>query len=219
MSEPVPAAIEAAVKADLREVAPLPSPARRTVRVAPLAAVTLIAASWVFAFRDDGMRLGWAMTWGMSAAQTAFGLALIALALREAVPGRTLGGSALFSAAVSVLAFSVALTLRTYAISPTGILPEHVAWVGQVCLFGVVISALPLLGVAALLAARAFMVRPWSSGALYGLGAGLAADAGWRLFCEFSDPAHVLPTHTGAVVAVTLVGTVVATIVGKRLRR
>jgi hypothetical protein len=219
MSEQVPAAIETAIKADLRPVAPLPSPARRTVRLAPLAALTLIAASAVFPFRDDGQRLGWVMTWGTSVAQAGFALALIALALREAVPGRTTGGSALLTAAISVLAFSVALTLRTFAISPTGILPEHVAWVGQVCLFGVVASALPLLGVSSLLAARAFMVRPWSSGALYGLGAGLAADAGWRLFCEFSEPAHVFPTHTGAVVIVTLLGAVIAAIVGKRLRR
>ena len=84
---------------------------------------------------------------------------------------------------------------------------------------GVVATALPLLGMSSLLAARAFMVRPWFSGALYGLGAGLTADAGWRLFCEFSDPAHVFPTHTGAVVAVMLFGAVSAAIVAKRLRR
>lgn len=219
MSERVPAAIEAAIKADLRPVAPLPSPGRRAFRIAPLAALTLIAASWVFAFRDDAFRLGWMMTWGASAAQTAFALALIALALREAVPGRSLGRSAVLTAAVSVLAFSVALTLRTFAISPTGILPERFAWVGNVCLVGVVASAVPLLAVCALLAARAFMTRPWSSGALYGLGAGLAADAGWRLFCEFSDPAHVFPTHTGAVLIVTFLGAVTAAIAARRLRR
>jgi hypothetical protein len=219
MSEGVPSAIEAAVKADLRPVRPLPAPGRRALRLAPLAALTLIAASWVFALREDAFRLGWVMTWGASVAQTAFALALIALALREAVPGRSLGRSAALTAAVSVLAFSVALTLRTFAISPVGILPERFVWIGRVCLVGTVASALPLLAASALLAARAFMLRPWSSGALYGLGAGLAADAGWRLFCEYSDPAHVFPTHTAAVLIVMVLGSLTAVSAARRPRR
>ena len=42
---------------------------------------------------------------------------------------------------------------------------------------------------------RAFPLRPRIAGALYGLGAGLMADAGWRLFCHFSNPAHVFGAH------------------------
>jgi len=61
------------------------------------------------------------------------------------------------------------------------------------------------------LAARAFPLRPRLAGALYGIGAGLMADAGWRLFCHFSGPAHVLGAHTLGVIVTGLLGTVWAT--------
>lgn len=51
---------------------------------------------------------------------------------------------------------------------------------------------------------------------LYGLGAGLMADAGWRLFCEFSGPAHVFPFHVGAIAANTLCGVVSAALLAGR---
>ena len=218
MNERVPAAVEAAIKSDLRPVRPLPSPARRALRLAPLVALTLIAASSVFALRGDAGTLGWVLTWGTSLTQAALALSLIALALHDAVPGRMLTRSAVWLAAGSVLGFSLVATWRTWSLSPTMILPGMVAWVGRICFVGTVVSALPLLAVAAMLASRARVVRPWSSGTLYGLGAGLGADAGWRLFCHFSDPMHVFATHTGGVLAATLIGVLVAVSVAARLR-
>jgi len=47
------------------------------------------------------------------------------------------------------------------------------------------------------LAARAYPTRPVVAGALLGVGAGLMANAGWRLFRHFSEPAHVLSAHVG----------------------
>lgn len=44
------------------------------------------------------------------------------------------------------------------------------------------------------------------AGAVLGLGAGLMADAGWRLFCHFSEPGHVLPAHLGGVVLAMVAG-------------
>jgi hypothetical protein len=57
-----------------------------------------------------------------------------------------------------------------------------------------------------LLIARGLAARPIVAGALSGLAAGLMADSGWRLFCEVSDPSHVLTAHAGAIAAVTLAG-------------
>lgn len=216
MTERVPAAIEHAVKRDLRPVRPLPSPERRALRLAPLAALTLIGASTVFAFRGDAPVLGWIVTWGVSIVQALFALWLIALALREAVPGRTASTAAVLTAACSVLGFSVVATLRTWTLSPTMILPDMVAWVSSVCFMGTIITAFPLLAISGALAARAFPVRPWASGALYGLGAGLGADAGWRLFCHYSDPLHVLSTHTGGVLATMVIGMLAAVMVERR---
>jgi hypothetical protein len=48
------------------------------------------------------------------------------------------------------------------------------------------------------------------------LGCGLIADAGLRLFCEYTVPGHVLLGHGGAIVAVMAVGAVVAKIIPRR---
>jgi hypothetical protein len=218
MTEPVPPLVEAAVKADLHPVRPLASPWRRVLWVLPLAVLTLVAASSLFALRSDASSLGWILTWGTSMLQSVFALALIALALSEAVPGRSLHTSALLAVTTSVLGFSMVVTLRTWDLSPTMIVPDMVAWVGEVCFIGTIASALPLLIGAAVLAGRAFVLRPWTSGALYGLGAGLGADAGWRLFCHYSDPVHVFPTHTGAVLATMLLGMILAQPLRRRER-
>ena len=79
-----------------------------------------------------------------------------------------------------------------------------------VCLTGTIVSALPALAVAGWLAARAFPLRPRLAGALYGVGAGLMADAGWRLFCHFSHPAHVFGAHTLGIVVTGMLGVLLA---------
>jgi hypothetical protein len=61
----------------------------------------------------------------------------------------------------------------------------------------------------AILAVRAWPTRPAVTGWLAGLGAGLMADAGWRLFCHFSEPSHVLAAHLGGVLAAGAVGAVI----------
>lgn len=206
----VPASLESIIKADIRPVRRLRPPALRVMWLTPLALITLGAASRIFSVREDASLLGWGLTWGTSMLQTAVALALIALALRDAVPGRSIGNAAVTLAIGLVGGLTAVVTLRTWSISPTAIETLSPLIVGQICFTGTVIAALPLLIASAVLAHRAFTVRPWSSGALYGLGAGLGADAGWRLFCHFSDPAHVFPTHTGAVACVVLLGMLMA---------
>ena len=51
---------------------------------------------------------------------------------------------------------------------------------------------------------------------LYGLGCGLIADAGLRLFCEYTVPSHVLFGHGGAILVAMAVGAVVSTIIPRR---
>lgn len=211
----VPAALEIAIKADLHPVRRLTSPGRRALWIVPIAAVTLLAAPGVLSLRVDAGALGWALTWGASVTQVVAAVVLIGLAFRHALPGRSLPGAWLVLAWGLVLGFAVATTLRTWAVSPTTIRQASPIVIGEICFTGTMALALPLLIAGAALVSRGLNVRPWSSGALYGLGAGLGADAGWRLFCHFSDPAHVLPTHTGAVLATALLG--MATV--RRFRR
>lgn len=73
------------------------------------------------------------------------------------------------------------------------------------CAIGSATSALPVVVLGSILVVRAFPLRPARTGALAGLGAGLLADAGWRLFCHFSEPAHVIVAHLGGVGVATIV--------------
>jgi hypothetical protein len=212
----VPADLRDLIARDLRPVKPLASPLRRVASMLPLAVALLVASTLVFGLRRDAGRIGLVLTWGASIAQMLLGLALILGALRESVPGMTLPrrmiGAAFGTAAVAVLT----ITFLTWTTSPTRIAPGLEVWVWGVCLTGTMISALPALALAGWLAARAFPLRPRIAGALYGVGAGLLADAGWRLFCHFSNPTHVLSAHTAGVVLTGLIGVLAAAMVRPR---
>jgi hypothetical protein len=174
--------------------------------VLPLALLLLGAAVFVFGLRPDAPVLGLRLTWIASLLQMILGLGLTLAALREAVPGTTLSrrmiGLTFATAALGV----TLLTWMTWLASPTTIVPSRVGYVWRVCLAGTVLTALPALALVGWLVARAFPLRPHLAGALYGVGAGLMADAGWRLFCYFSDPKHVFGAHILAVVICGAIG-------------
>jgi hypothetical protein len=188
-------ALRSRIARELAPVTPLPAPSRRVVWLLPVALPLLVGSVLLFGLRFDAPAIGLPLTWGASVVEMCLGLALSLAALREAVPGmalsRRLIGSAFGVAATLVLA----VTWLTWSISPTRIAPGHVLWVWQVCVGGTFVAALPPLMLSTWLVARAYAVRPAVAGALYGLGAGLMSDAGWRLFCHFSDPGHVLGAH------------------------
>jgi hypothetical protein len=209
----VPARLRDAIAHDLRPVAPLRPPFARALAVAPLALFLLVASVLVFSLRVDAPALGWTLTWGVSTAQMILGLLLTAAAFREAVPGTTLRRAPLVLSLVASLTTVLLITWLTWNVSPTTIAPRDVRFVWRVCLGGMIVSALPPLAISAWLVARAYPLRPAIAGALYGAGAGLMADAGWRLFCHYSDPAHVFGAHTAAVVVVTMLGALTARLV------
>lgn len=218
MSEHVarlPDPLRAQLAAGYSPVKPLGAPMARALWLVPFAALSLVAAQFAFELRVDAPRLGWGGTWGISIAQVVVGLIVVAAALREAVPGRT------WSRAASVLwigmpiAIVIAVTWVSWQASPIRL---RGGWyfVGGLCITGSIVSALPAVTMASILAARAYPIRPATAGALLGLGAGLMADAGWRLFCHFSEPAHVLSAHLGGVLVSMLIGSVLAKRLGRR---
>ena len=82
--------------------------------------------------------------------------------------------------------------------------------VGGICFAGSAATALPVVAMASILASRAYPTRPLIAGSLLGLGAGVTADAGWRIFCHLSEPAHVLSAHLAAVMMSTIIGAMAA---------
>jgi hypothetical protein len=196
------------IAADISPVRPLASPLQRTLAIVPFALVLLAAAPLVFSFRDL-TPLGWAWSWGASLAQTVVGLAVIALALRNAVPGREWSAAAIATLIAAIMALFVAITFATWTASPVDL--RRSWWViGAICALSSATSALPLVVLAAVLVVRAFPLRPFMTGAIAGFGAGLIADAGWRLFCHYSEPAHVFAAHFGGVLLASAIGAMLA---------
>jgi hypothetical protein len=208
VAETVPPNLLAVVSRDLRPLAPLAAPSRRTLWLVPIALVLLCAAVLVFGLRRDAPILGFKLTWVASVLQMLLGLALTTAALRESVPGTTLSRRAVGLAFGTTIVAVITITWMTWLASPPMITPRFMGYIWRVCVAGTVVSALPALAVSGWLAARAFPLRPRLAGALYGLGAGLMADAGWRLFCHFSNPAHVFNAHLLSVAACGLIGAI-----------
>jgi hypothetical protein len=181
----------------------------RTMAVVPYAALALVAAPLWFELRVDAPRLGWGQSWGWSLAQSVVGVAMVAAALREAVPGRRWAPASLAPWLALPVAVVTVVTWTTFGASPIFVARAW-AWIGVVCFAGSLATALPGASLAAVLAARAYPTRPGLTGLIGGLGAGLMADAGWRLFCHFSEPAHVLSAHLLAVVVAGLCGAALA---------
>jgi len=202
-----------AVRGDLRAVRPLHSPVRRALALLPfgLALVAAIPAFW--GWRENLSDMGGAAAWGLSALQALAGMLIVGLALREAVPGRELTRRALALTALAALALVAGITLVTSAIAPTSVRPGVWLRFAWECFGVALVSAVPALAAVGWLASRALPTRPAVAGAIYGLGAGIIADAGTRLFCWVSTPSHVLVAHGGAIVALAGLGALAATAV------
>lgn len=212
-----PADLRRAIAADLAPVRPLAPPWRRALVIVPFAAALLVAAPLIFQFRDLDA-LGWLLSWGASLLQAAAGVALVAAALRESVPGRNWSVGALSAIAAGALTLVTAVTIASWHASPVALVRGWLT-VGLICFVASAISALPATIVAALLALGALPTRPAVTGLLAGLGGGLMADAGWRLFCHYSDPPHVLASHLGGVVCAALIGAALTTILATKARK
>jgi len=214
----IPETLRAQLAADYQPVRPLASPLARMLWLLPIAVLTTAAAPLVFDIRADAIRLGWLGLWGASSLQVLIGLALIVAALREAVPGRGWNPTAAALWITLPLALVLLVTLNSWEASP-GLVRGGWWFVGVLCFGGSLASALPVVTLASVLAARAYPTRPALAGALLGLGAGLMADAGWRVFCHFSEPAHVLSAHVGAVLMSMLIGALLASAICRAQRR
>ena len=213
----VPTELRACIEADYQPVRPLPAPLVRAISLLPVAALALLAAPTFFNVRSDAERIGWILTWGTSLGQVALGFMVITAALRESIPGRAWSTAALAAWIVIPVVVLIAITLTTSELSQISL--QRGWWlVGLVCVGGSAATALPTVALANVLAARAYPTRPAIAGLLLGLGAGLMADAGWRLFCHFGEPSHVLTAHLGGVAMAALSGSALAVTLGKPFR-
>jgi hypothetical protein len=207
--------LRAVVERDLRPVRPLWPPFRRALALLPLAMAIVVGIPLLNEFRADFAALGFFRSWGFSILESLAGLAIVALGLRESIPGRALRISALTMASIVGLALPLVImrwTAGSFSVGPR----SWSQWrYGMFCFRTSVLSAVPVLAASAFLTRRAFALRPVVAGILWGLGCGLIADAGLRLYCEFTTMPHALLEHFGAVVVSMLAGAVIAGVVAK----
>lgn len=222
-SPKLPEALLRAVAEDLRPVKPSPRPLQRTLQMAPVALLVSSLVLLGVGIRGDAGILGPFLTWGASAAQFALALVLVWIAAHESTPAGRLPRETVYSAAGAAVLIVVAITLSTFSISPAGStlrvatgIPHIPSWIPDlICGVGSTLAG----GILVLLLTRVFpnslATRPSVAGALYGAGAGLAINAGWRIACPFSTPWHSLGSHGAAIIATVGLGA----LLGRSIRR
>jgi hypothetical protein len=216
-----PEALMRAVAQDLRPVRPSPPPLHMALRMTPLALLLSSLILLLVGPRHDSAVLGPLLTWGTSATQFAFSIAFIWIAAHESTPAIRLPKQMVYAAAVAACLLVVLVTLQTFSASPASepLLPvpprvkealSASPWImGFACGIGSTVAG----GILVLLFSRLFRsslaARPTVAGSLYGAGAGLAINAGWRIACPVSTPWHALGAHGAALIATVIFGALV----------
>jgi hypothetical protein len=202
---PLPPQLRRLVEEDLAPVRPLPPPWVRALVALAWAVAALLVVLVVGGVHADAGELGVLLAWGAAAVEILAGFALIALALREAVPGAALPRAALAGvllAAALVAAATAVLTWVRTAPPASGCSLRA----GMACLATEFALGVPALVATVLLAVRALPVRPRWAGVLGGVGSGLLADGLQHLICPVADLSHVLVWHVGAIVGLGCAG-------------
>jgi Negative regulator of sigma F len=194
----------------LTPVRPLSPPSRRVLMLLPLGGLLAAIAPLLAGVRGDLAADAPLLTWGITAAQSLIGLWLLALGFREAVPGRNLSPAALGAAMALTTGVVTAVTLVTNAASATVVPAGRALEYWAECVGWPLAFGAPFMVLATLMATRAFPIRPAIAGALCGASAGMLSDAGWRLTCWISAPAHVAGAHGLAILALTAAGSLLA---------
>jgi hypothetical protein len=223
-----PETLMRAIAQDLRPVKPSPQPLRLALRIVPLAFLVSSVVLLAIGPRHDLGILGPLLTWGASAAQFVLAVALVWIAAHESTPAGRLPRQVVYSAVAAASLVVVLVTLLTFSKSPASepvlrvppIVNELLRvkpWLmGFACGIGSTIAG----GILVLLFSWAFRnslaTRPTIAGALYGAGAALAINAGWRIACPVSTPWHALGAHGAAIIATVILGALIGRFLGNR---
>src|SRR6266853_2912678 len=201
---------------DLRPVKPSPRPLRLALQTAPFALLVSSLVLLAVGIRGDSGILGPLLTWGASVAQFTLAIVLVWVAAHESTPAGRLPKGTVYSAAVAALLVVVAITLSTFSISPVGSTLRVVGglrvppWImDMACGIGSTVAGGILVLLFSWMFRNSLATRPTVAGALYGAGAGVAVNAGWRIACPFSTLRHTLGAHGTAIVATVLLGALI----------
>jgi hypothetical protein len=223
-----PEALMRAITQDLRPVRPSPQPLHLALRMAPIALLVSSVILLALGPRNDSGTLGPLLTWGASAAQFVLAIALVWIAAHEGMPAGRVPRQIVYSAAVAAFLMVVFVTLLTFSTSPANEpllrVPPRInealrfsPWImGFACGIGSTLAGGILVLLFSWVFRNSLATRPTVAGALYGAGAGLAINAGWRIACPFSTPWHALGAHGAAIIATVILGALIGRFLGNR---
>jgi hypothetical protein len=217
-----------AIAQDLRPVRPSPQPLHLALRMVPVALLASSVILLAIGPRHDLSLLGPLLTWGASAAQFVLAIVLVWIAARESTPARRLPREVVYFAAVAACLVVVLVTLLTFSTSPASgpvlRVPPRVnemlrdsPWImGFGCGIGSTVAGGILVLLFSWMFRNSLATRPTVAGALYGAGAGLAINAGWRIACPVSTLWHALGAHGAAIIATVVLGAIIGRCLGNR---
>ena len=218
-----PEALMRVIAQDLRPVKPSPRPLRLALETAPFALLVSSLVLLAIGIRGDSRILGPLLTWGASAAQFTLAILLVWIAAHESTPAGRLPRETVYSAAMAALLVVVAITLSTFSISPAGGTLRVAGelrvppWIMDLtCGIGSTVAGGILVLLFSWMFRHSLAIRPSVAGALYGAGAGVAINAGWRIACPFPTLRHTLGAHGAAIVATVLLGALIGRFLGSR---
>ena len=223
-----PEALMRAINRDLKPVRPSPQPLHLALRMVPLALLVSSVILLAIGPRRDLSVLGPLLTWGASAAQFVLAIALVWIAAHESIPAGRLPRPMVYATAVTASLVVVFVTLLTFSTSPANEpvlrVPPWInetlrvsPWImGFACGIGSTLAGGILVLLFSWVFRNSLATRPTVAGALYGAGAGLAINAGWRIACPFSTPWHALGAHGAAIIATVILGALIGRSLGNR---
>lgn len=198
--------LRAEIVRTLRPVTPLPAPGRRARVFLLVGVAALVCVPLAWGVRRDAPALGLTYLWFLSVGELLAAVLLFRHALAESIPGRSASGQRIALWLALGLLLVAAITAVTFAVSPTYVPVMRRARYLYTCSTRTVLLGVPALLLAGFLLRRGLTIRPVAAGAFAGLGAGLLADSSWRLYCEVSDPQHIVTAHAVGIVTLTLAG-------------
>jgi hypothetical protein len=223
-----PEALMQAIAQDLKPVKPSPQPLQLALRMVPLALLVSSLILLAIGPRYDSRILGPLLTWGASAAQFVLAIVLVWIAAHESTPASRLPRQMVYLAVAAGCLLVICVTLLTFSTSPANEpllrVPPRVnemlrdsPWImGFACGIGSTVAGGILVLLFIWMFRNSLATRATVAGALYGAGAGLAINAGWRIACPVSTPWHALGAHGAAIIATVILGALIGRYLGNR---
>ena len=200
---------------DLTPVRPLGAPGSRALWMLETW-IVLGGGILVFGPRPDIGALGAWRSVGFSLVEVAVCFVLVVIGLRSSIPAMAGSRSSALVWMAGALAVHVLVAWGTLERSAMAPQPGDEWRTGLACGVGIAVLSLAPLGLGTVLLRRGLLTRPFLAFGLTGFTCGLAAEAAWRLHCEYSAWGHVLPFHLGALVFPLLVAFAAAVVVSRR---